>query len=470
MKKLLLPAVLVCLSMPLSLSADDSTDSNTTLMKAGEMILGPSGAAQFVSNIELYYGEEIFENGEFPDINVYENTYAEGEEPSFTIPAENVSIKTIEYVTEGGEPSVNPGDEGETEEMTVLYLSIDEIFFFKTGNFIIVIPEGIVKNAEGAVNPQQEIAFTLAQTAEQPAISDYDGFVYMLWDEAVNISYNAEVEPFVVLPDGERENLYWYDFENPYGEIEAITEGISIDLTYIISVMGDGEYEVVIPEGYLNMEIEGTLHINPDVVYSFTYTSEEPDYELYTVTGVHTVYEDGVAVSEEEDFFTMTIALDPAYGDYNVYEFAGYTIPDFYGYQAFYFYNTGDGYLFDIFNGGNILAVDDDFVNAIVAASPGEEFNYDTDIEVVLPENGAEGSMGDFTIWEFDYDLYEATALLDAWSNLTITKGESTGVKTIRPASEAADAIYNLNGVKVDRNKISNGIYIINGKKVIIRK
>ena len=47
-------------------------------------------------------------------------------------------------------------------------------------------------------------------------------------------------------------------------------------------------------------------------------------------------------------------------------------------------------------------------------------------------------------------------------------KVNSTKVTAIQNSNEVK-SVYNLQGVKVDPNKLSNGIYIINGKKVIIR-
>ena len=46
---------------------------------------------------------------------------------------------------------------------------------------------------------------------------------------------------------------------------------------------------------------------------------------------------------------------------------------------------------------------------------------------------------------------------------------ESEGVNTIGSALEGNEAIYNLQGVRVDANKLSKGIYIINGKKVLVK-
>lgn len=49
-------------------------------------------------------------------------------------------------------------------------------------------------------------------------------------------------------------------------------------------------------------------------------------------------------------------------------------------------------------------------------------------------------------------------------------KENSTGISTIEAALESNKAIYNLNGVKVNKNNLTKGVYIIDGQKVILNK
>ena len=47
---------------------------------------------------------------------------------------------------------------------------------------------------------------------------------------------------------------------------------------------------------------------------------------------------------------------------------------------------------------------------------------------------------------------------------------EGTGVESIKAAETGVENIYNMQGVKVSREDMGNGLYIINGKKVMVRK
>lgn len=63
----------------------------------------------------------------------------------------------------------------------------------------------------------------------------------------------------------------------------------------------------------------------------------------------------------------------------------------------------------------------------------------------------------------FDYNEMEVYFLEDSEG------GDTNAVSTIVKENDA-DVIYNINGVKVNRDNMSNGIYIVNGKKVVVRK
>ena len=47
--------------------------------------------------------------------------------------------------------------------------------------------------------------------------------------------------------------------------------------------------------------------------------------------------------------------------------------------------------------------------------------------------------------------------------------GETTGIENVNVAANQSKTIYNLNGQRVS-NMSQAGLYIVNGKKVVIRK
>lgn len=85
---------------------------------------------------------------------------------------------------------------------------------------------------------------------------------------------------------------------------------------------------------------------------------------------------------------------------------------------------------------------------------------------LALDANGGNWSLADY------YDGMVVDVTVD-WSEdaltLTIGEGESDGIRSIGAVFSETDAIYTLQGVRIDANKLSKGIYIINGKKVMVR-
>lgn len=50
--------------------------------------------------------------------------------------------------------------------------------------------------------------------------------------------------------------------------------------------------------------------------------------------------------------------------------------------------------------------------------------------------------------------------------------GPSTGIKVIEEAAKNANAVYNVNGMRMNSSNTNNlpkGVYIINNKKVVIK-
>ena len=227
------------------------------------MIQGPAPVGVYAQNIELTWGEAIESVGQLPALNVYENWYDPSATPAFQIPALNLSLQTVSYGEEGGTP----------EKMYVLYIDIEEIFMGLTGNYIIVVPEGIV-TANGLVNPQQEIAFTLTQLVADPEItlSEY-GEVTMVWEDATYIGYNENLAPYLETPSNGRVYITWEDWATGQGEISLLNsyDGILVNLSTLLTEAGD--YTLVIPQGYLTISYEdASLNgINGEIVYQFTY-------------------------------------------------------------------------------------------------------------------------------------------------------------------------------------------------------
>lgn len=219
----------------------------------------------------------------------------------------------------------------------------------------------------------------------------------------------------------------------------------------------NGTYEKI---GYCMM-----FGVQPGEVY------EDVDYTgEYTVTGLKTVYVDGVAQEPVEDEFVMALRPDDGNpGFYEFTQFAGYEVglvPK--GWLGVY----GAVYAKDIELQGVDIELNEDG-DGIKLAGPFEEYDSMYTVTIFF-EGTEEGKVSDFDVWRMENG--EAVELLAKWSYLTFTKGVNTGaIHSIgSEVNNATDApvFYDLQGHKVMNP--SNGIFILRQgdkvKKVMIRK
>ena len=92
------------------------------------------------------------------------------------------------------------------------------------------------------------------------------------------------------------------------------------------------------------------------------------------------------------------------------------------------------------------------------------------DIYLTVNEDGTISS-GDFAINAYAYYNEELPELYRG--EMVFTRGSDTdtdSVNTLRPESQdGQEVIYNLQGVHVSKDRLTKGIYIINGKKVMVK-
>ena len=62
----------------------------------------------------------------------------------------------------------------------------------------------------------------------------------------------------------------------------------------------------------------------------------------------------------------------------------------------------------------------------------------------------------------------EAIGVADRTSSLEITKSTS-GIESLSTDTQQSLVIYDLRGQRVDASKAKNGVFIVNGKKVVIK-
>lgn len=207
--------------------------------------------------------------------------------------------------TGGVMPRDIDGDDVETEY--VLILDVGDLleqydWVLPRGKVTITLPEGVVKNVVGAVNPAQQFEYNLMKGAPEPgelSPIDYD------WDKWEPIEYTAEELSDITVDWGATSLVgtgYGYvtiqpgdTFSTPTplgGEVNIVDNKLHINL----SRMEAGNWMISIPEGYVIIDDE---YINEE--QNFTYfiidkdtsgvvaidADDEGLYRVYDLNGVN---------------------------------------------------------------------------------------------------------------------------------------------------------------------------------------
>ena len=64
----------------------------------------------------------------------------------------------------------------------------------------------------------------------------------------------------------------------------------------------------------------------------------------------------------------------------------------------------------------------------------------------------------------FEFDLKNGDRLE------VLLKGETNGIEAIESVKQGKAVVYRLDGKRIEGTQLPNGVYIINGKKVIVNK
>lgn len=192
----------------------------------------------------------------------------------------------------------NPSDPDD-EDFWALDFALYELDLWDyTGSGLkLIIPEGIVKNGEGALNPEQEIEFHILPTFTDYTLTPDPGATLDGSGPTITVSFGGNPVKYLQ----SEVNAYIYDPE--YKKISLTPgDGLTVSDCEVIvdlSALEDGEYEVVIPEGLVMVEAEGSSYLSPDIWTEYTLergdenaveavVSESAPEAVYTLQGVKT--------------------------------------------------------------------------------------------------------------------------------------------------------------------------------------
>ena len=171
---------------------------------------------------------------------------------------------------------------------------LDDLYSFTGTQLTVIIPEGIVKNLKGQLNPAQEFVFNIVETytdyTEEPASGSElvvpDAYVYITFEDATPEYVSDYISASVYEPAYKEVALY-------FGDEVTIKDGaVQINLNSLSS----GDYEVLVPEAMFKFEIDGKTYYSPDIWLDYTVDAkssvatinriEKADGKVYNLKGM----------------------------------------------------------------------------------------------------------------------------------------------------------------------------------------
>lgn len=372
-----------------------------------------------------------------------------------TLDGENISNPLsfeLSYVIDGtgkeDNPNIDSGDgDGEDDEEAVNVLTVKwGGFLFDAGTYVLTIPEGAVNVlCDGKWLPNKMTTFTwyvvnLSETTIEPTIT-------VNGKNSVSIDWNN-------LPIKENEDDFQIFLEDP-DFLFRLGETVSIvDNKLVLDISGlnlsEGNYKISLAPHSVYVDESGTGNFSP-TTNSQLKVSQWKYIDLYILADMEVhLGDDSFAQSGTVDHEEGEIKISSMNDDVIIYVNAPANATVYYQHQ--------------ITEGRNVKAL---------AALEGEwetaVNNNDGTHSITVPNE----TKGVITVY---YEL-NGGAVEPLTYNYEAVREYSTGVSFIGADADGMWRVYNLNGVNLlntrdasDLNLLDSGLYIINGKKVIIRK
>lgn len=313
------------------------------------------------------------------------------------------------------------------------------------GEYVVTIPAGVVANQDGELNIEQTFKFTIVEGIAKTT--------------SVTFAFEGDKDAM--------KTLEIYDYLNyEYIEDQIENDRLTVSFTNGISTFRfstSEEYEVtIVPPSYLEADVDYVLYPgNTDPATGMYYTTIEL-YDGANESVFRVIVSEAGAVLPEPGYEATFVFSAPEDFDMADLLITALTDPE---------EMIQDGIIFDK------LTVYFDTTAEFRFAVPA-----DYTISIVAPEGLVNGE--DYSLpmeGEIEGDYYTQTISLmegadKAVFTVEIAEAPDNSVNAIS-AADANTVIYNINGMVVKRNAsqddvkaLENGIYIINGKKIVVCK
>lgn len=165
-----------------------------------------------------------------------------------------------------GDPE-NP-DDPDVWMLDIALYELDDLWVFDGSTVKVIVPEGIVKNMEGSINPSQQFVFEILPTTTDYTVTPDSGSI-LNEDYVVRIGFGGN--PIEYLQSNVRVMTYepeYMDIALELGKEVSISD--DNELVIDLSGLATGDYEMVIPEGFVFVTVDGEKTLSPDIWLEYT--------------------------------------------------------------------------------------------------------------------------------------------------------------------------------------------------------
>lgn len=166
----------------------------------------------------------------------------------------------------------NPEDPEDPDvwNLDIALYNLDNLYSFDGNTIVINIPEGIVKNKEGAINPEQEFTFYIVPTWTEYSCTPETG---SLLDKTTGFNVDVDfgnVASLAWLQDDVCARTYDPVYKETLLPLDEKVMIVGNQIQISLEGLPDGEYEVVVPEGFVLISDGDEDYLSPDIWLEYT--------------------------------------------------------------------------------------------------------------------------------------------------------------------------------------------------------
>ena len=181
-----------------------------------------------------------------------------------------------------GNPS-DPDDEDVWGLDFALY-NLDDIWDFTGSTITVIVPEGIVKNNAGDINTAQEFVFTILPTYTDYTLTPQSGATVEGDDLTVKVSFDGN--PIEYMQSSVKLMTYEPKYQETALEFgKEVTVNDANELVIDLSGVASGDYELLIPEGFVFVTAGDGKYLCPDLWLEYTVDNKGGETGIQTIDG-----------------------------------------------------------------------------------------------------------------------------------------------------------------------------------------